>query len=142
MVRVLASGAVKARRLAALVFVLIALWPIAAGAQALPSLSAVRVRYNTLKNTTKPDGELKAQIDAIDRELAEAITRGQDGEARRLLAKGTTLLNGRPWTDEDEYRNSLVLRADHVFADTTAPFDVRLEQIYAPAIELPSTPTA
>jgi poly(3-hydroxybutyrate) depolymerase len=121
----------------ALVFV-----PTLAAAQALPSLSLLRVRFNTARTNAKPDGDLKIQIDAIDRELAEAARLGRTGDQRRLLAKGLTLLDGRPWTDADDYRNSLVIRADRVFADSTKPFGVRLEQIYAPAIELSPALTA
>ncbi|MBI4477507.1 MAG: hypothetical protein HY654_10060, partial [Acidobacteria bacterium] len=116
--------------------------PSTALAQALPNLATARVRYNTLKNTTTPQGELKAQIDTIDRELADATRLGRTAEVRRLLAKGTALLNGRTWTELDDFDQSLVLRADRVFADSTQPYFVRLEQIYAPAIELASALTA
>ena len=106
-------------------------WP-----QALTSLASVRVGYATRKNTVKPQGELKAQIDALDAQIAEAGRLGRTGELRRLYAKGVTLLAGRPWTDAADFTNSLVLRTDHVVADSTKPYPVRLEQIYTPAIEL------
>jgi poly(3-hydroxybutyrate) depolymerase len=105
-------------------------------AQAAPNLAVARVRYNSLKNTTKPDGDLKVQIDAIDRELAEATRLGRTGDVRRLLLKGTTLLNGRPWTELDEFDASLVLRTDRVFVDASKPWQVRLEQTFLPGIEL------
>ena len=71
----------------------LALWPTAAGAQALPGFSSLRVAYNTRKATAKPDGELKAQIDAVDREIAAAVRSGDMGEARRQLARGMALLS-------------------------------------------------
>jgi predicted esterase len=111
-------------------------------AQALPNLSLLRVRYNTARMTARPEGELKAQIDAIDKDLENATRLGRNGEVRRLLAKGVTLLDGRPWTDEDEYRHSLVLRAERVFADPSRPFTVRLEQIYAPSLAVTGALTA
>ena len=107
-------------------------------AQAPPNLASARVRYNSLKNSTKPDGELKAQIDAIDKEIAEATRLGQISQVRRLLAKGTALLQGADWTDADDYDQSLVLRTDRVFVDSSVRYAVRLEQAYAPAIELTS----
>jgi predicted esterase len=107
-----------------------------AWAQALPNLNSLRVRYNTQKTTAKPDGELKVQIDAIDRELAEATRLGRTGELRRLYAKGTALLAKRPWTDADEFGASLVLRTAAVVVDSSQPAMVRLEQIFAPAIAL------
>ena len=113
-----------------------------APAQALPNLSLLRVRYNTAKNSAKPAGELKAQLDEVDRSIAEASRLGRNGELRRLIAKGLALLDGRAWTPEAEYRASLVLRADRVFADAAQPFTVRLEQIYAPGIELSAPPSA
>ncbi len=80
------------------------LLPATAAPQALTSLSSVRVRYSTQKATVRPQGELKAQIDEIDRQIAEATRLGQIGELRRLFAKGTTLLAGREWTDATRLR--------------------------------------
>src|SRR5436190_8972964 len=108
------------------------LMPSIVTAQALTSLASVRVGYVTRKNTVKPQGELKAQIDALDQQIAEMARPGRYGELRRLYAKGNTLLAGREWTDALDYSNSLVLRTDHVVADSTRPFVVRLEQIYLP----------
>jgi poly(3-hydroxybutyrate) depolymerase len=116
--------------------------PAVASSQALTSLQSVRVGYNTRKATVKPTGELKAQIDEIDRQIAEASRLGKNAELRRLMAKGTTLLAGRPWTDVLDYTNSVVLRTDHIVADSTKPYPVRLEQIYSPSIELTHALTA
>src|SRR5436305_9786353 len=87
-----------------------ALAPAAAFPQALTSIASVRVGYTTRKNTVKPQGELKTQIDALDAQIAEAARLGRNGELRRLYAKGIALLNGRPWTDATDYSASLVLR--------------------------------
>ena len=123
----------------ALLLVLIPAWAMA---QALPNLALLRVRYNTARTAARPDGELKAQLDALDKEIADASRLGRTGEVRRLLARGTTLLDGREWTEVEDFRHSLVLRAERVFADSTRPFTVRLEQIYAPAIEITAPITA
>jgi poly(3-hydroxybutyrate) depolymerase len=111
-------------------------------AQALPNLSTVRVQYNTRKATVKPDGELKAQIDRIDAEIAGALRLGRLGEVRRLYAKGMTLLAGRPWDDAAEFDAALVIRSERVLVDSSAPYRVRLEQIFAPAAELTGPLTA
>ncbi len=111
-------------------------------AQAQTSLQSLRVRYNTRKATVDPQGELKTQIDEIDRQIGEATRTGRNGELRRLMAKGTTLLAGRPWTDVLDYTNSVVIRTEHVIADSTKPYDVRLEQIYTPDIQLQRSLTA
>jgi len=116
--------------------------PSLASPQALTSLQSVRVGYNTRKATVKPTGELKAQIDEIDKQIAEASRLGKNAELRRLMAKGTTLLAGRPWTDVLDYTNSVVLRTDHIVADSMKPYPVRLEQIYSPSIELTRSLTA
>jgi poly(3-hydroxybutyrate) depolymerase len=113
-----------------------ALLPVAAGAQALTSLSSVRVGYTTRKNTVKPQGELKTQIDALDAQIADATRLGRSGELRRLFAKGINLLNGRPWTPEVEYAHSIVLRTDRVVVDSAKPYAVRLEQIFTPSLDL------
>jgi predicted peptidase len=114
----------------------------AAFAQALPNLSSLRVGYNTRKATVKPDGELKSQIDEIDKQIADALRLGRFGEVRRLYAKGTTLLAGRPWTDAAEFQAALAIRTDRVLVDSSAPYRVRLEQIFAPQIELSQPLTA
>ena len=121
---------------------LCALVPAAALSQALTSLSSVRVGYNTRKNTVKPTGELKAQIDALDAQIAEAGRFGRSGELRRLYAKGITLLAGRAWTDAADYSSSLVLRTPAVVVDSSQPYSVRLEQIYLPALTLENGVTA
>src|SRR6266850_6395422 len=130
----------KLRTLAivALVFVL----PATAWPQALTNLSSLRAGYTTRKNTVKPQGELKAQIDALDAQIAEAARLGRNGELRRLYAKGVSLLNDRPWTDAVEYAHSIVLRTDRVVADSTKPYVVRLEQIFTPSINLDRPLTA
>jgi poly(3-hydroxybutyrate) depolymerase len=128
---------------ASLCLSLCALLPLSAGAQALTSLASVRVGYTSRKNTVKPEGELKAQIDALDAQIAEATRLGQAGELRRLFAKGMALLNGGdPWTEAYEYSRSLVLRTPRVVVDSSKLYEVRLEQIYAPSIKLQSTLTA
>src|SRR5262249_23577552 len=107
--------------------------------QALTSLASVRVGYNTRKNTVKPQGELKAQIDALDQQIANATRLGRNGELRRLFAKGVTLLSGRQWTDALDYGTSLVIRTDHVVSDSAKPLPLRLEQMYQPSIALEHT---
>jgi poly(3-hydroxybutyrate) depolymerase len=124
------------------VVALCALLPSAALSQALTSLSSVRVGYTTRKNTVKPTGELKAQIDALDAQIAEAGRLGRSGELRRLYAKGITLLTGRAWTDAADYSNSLVLRTPAVVVDSSKPYSVRLEQIYQPSLMLQNAVTA
>ena len=115
----------------ALVFV-----PSLAFAQALPNLSSLSVRYNSQKTSAKPEGELKAQLDEVDKAIAEARRTGNNGEVRRQIARGLALLNKDAWTPALDFRNSLVLRADRTVADSTQPFAFRLEQIYRPAIDL------
>src|SRR5262245_15108957 len=116
--------------------------PSTAAPQALPNLSSVRVRYNTQKATVRPEGELKAKIDDLDKQIAEASRLGRVGELRRLFAKGTTLLAGREWTDELDFTNALAIRSDRVVVDSTHPYVVRLEQIYMPAAQLEQSLTA
>ena len=133
----------RARCLAASICLsLFALIPANAGAQALTSLASVRVGYTSRKNTVKPQGDLKAQIDALDAQIAEASRLGHNGELRRLFAKGMALLNGTPWTDALDYSRSLVIRTPRVIVDSSKPYTVRLEQIYASTLPLQNTVAA
>src|SRR5262245_49776752 len=93
--------------------------PATAAPQALTNLTSLRVQYNTRKTTVAPQGALKAEVDEIDRQLAEATRLGQNGEFRRLIAKGLARLAGRSWTDELDFANSLVIRTEHVVADSS-----------------------
>lgn len=122
--------------------VLLALIATSALPQALPNLPLARLGYTVRKRTVNPQGELKEKIDAVDRELAEAMRLGRVGEVRRLLAKGQSLLAGNGWTETADFSNSLVVRADRVFVDTARPYAVRLEQIYSSSIELQRPLTA
>jgi poly(3-hydroxybutyrate) depolymerase len=125
-----------------LAFCALALVPAGVRAQALQSISSVRVTYNTRKATTNPQGELKAQIDSVDREIAAAMRAGNTGEVRRQLARGLVLLAGTPWTPALDYENSLVVRSERTIVDPSAPCALRIEQIYRPAIELTPAITA
>ncbi len=107
----------------------------AAMPQALPNLGLARLNYTVRKRTVKPQGELKALIDANDAALAAATQSGNIGEVRRLIFKGQTLLNGKSWTDELDFGNSLVVRTETVFVDPAKPWGVRIEQIYTPSIK-------
>jgi len=89
-----------------------------AGAQARPNLSVARLVYNAAKSQANPQGELKGKLAVIDKAIAEATRMGRTGEVRRLLAQGQTLLVGREWTDDLDFSNSLVLRADAVVLDS------------------------
>jgi len=113
-----------------------------AAAQERPNLSLARVVYNAAKSQANPQGELKEKLDAIDRAMAEASRGGRAGEVRRLLAQGRTILAGREWTDELDYSNSLVLRAEEVFLDSRRPAAVRIEQIYSPRLRMDGPLTA
>ena len=115
---------------------LAALASTVASAQALTSLTSVFVGYAGRRATATPTGELKAKLDSLDRDLASANRLGHTGELRRLFAKGNTLLSGRPWTDSADFANSLLLRTERVVVESQKPYTVRLEQLYAPSIEL------
>jgi predicted esterase len=126
-----------------LVASLLACWP--AGliyAQALPNMSSLTVRYNSLKSAAKAEGELKAQLDDVDKAIAEARRAGNAGEMRRQLAKGFTLLNKEAWTPQLDYRSSLALRSDRTIVDSNQPYTIRLEQIYRPVLEVTPNLTA
>ncbi len=126
--------------LVALFLVLFATATIAL-AQARGTINGLRAVYITVKARAKPEGELKRQIEALDAELARAFELGRSGEIRRLYAKGTALLAGKQWNAEAEFAASLALRSERVFVDPAQPVSLRLEQIYAPAIELTALPT-
>jgi dienelactone hydrolase len=122
------------RALVASIFLALLVTP--AYSQSLPNLASTRLNYTVTKRTKNPQGELKEKIDAIDKDLAEATRLGKNGEVRRLLAKGLTLLAGNEWNDTLDFKSSLVLRSDHIFVDSSKPLVLRLEQIYSSSLAL------
>jgi hypothetical protein len=110
--------------------------------QAPVGILSLSVRHNSQKNTIKPTGELKAQIDSIDALIAAAGKLGRTSEQRRLYAQANALMGRRPWTPESEYTASLVLRTDRQVVDPSRPWAARLEQIFAPSIPLERSLTA
>jgi predicted esterase len=121
---------------------LFAFWPIGLSAQALPNLSSLSVRYNSLKTAAKAEGELKAQLAEVDKAIADARRAGNAAEQRRQIAKGMTLLDKQPWTPQADYRASLALRSERTVIDSAVPYAIRLEQIYRPSIDLTPALTA
>ncbi len=114
----------------------IALLPAVALPQTLPNMASTRLAYTVRKRTVNPTGELKEKIDANDKEMAEAARLGKNGEVRRLVAKGMTLLAGNEWTETLDFSNSIVLRSERTIVDSSNPYAVRLEQIYTPSTAL------
>ena len=121
---------------------LLCLSSLPALAQARRNIALARVSYNTRKAIAKPQGELKEKADAIDKELTEMSRLGRTGEVRHLLAKGIILLSGKEWDSTQEFSNSLVLRAEAVWVDSSKPYSIRVEQIYQPKVELTGSLTA
>ena len=121
------------RRVIILAFVLA---PSLAFAQALPNINSLSVRYNSQKTAARAEGELKAQLDEVDKAIADARRAGNSGEMRRQFAKGMALLNKDAWTPALDYRHSLALRSDRTVIDSSAAYTFRIEQIYRPSIEL------
>jgi len=122
---------------------LLVYWPVGlVYAQALPNISSLQVSYSAMKTAAKAEGELKAQLDDVDKAISEARRSGNIGEVRRQLAKGFTLLNKEVWTPQLDYRSSLALRSERTVVDSSAPYAMRLEQIYRPAIDLTPALTA
>ena len=129
-------------RLMARATMLLLLGPALVHAQALTSITSLYVTFGTRRVTAAPTGELKARLDTLDREMLVANRAGQFSQVRRLLAKGNTLLAGRAWTDVADFNSSLLLRSDRVVVESQTPYAVRLEQLYAPAIDLPRSLSA
>src|SRR5687767_5622724 len=126
-------GAITMRKTFAAFVLLIPSLPLAL---ALPNINSLSVRYNSQKTAAKPEGELKAQLDEVDKAVAEARRTGNTAEMRRQFARGFALLNKDAWTPALDYRHSLVLRSDRTVIDSSAPYAFRVEQIYRPAIDL------
>ena len=105
-------------------------------AQALPGVLALSVGHGTLKNTARPTPEIKAQVDSLDRLIATAARLGRIAELRRLYAHANALLTRREWTADTEFASSLVIRTGEQVVDPARRWLFRVEQIFAPGLEL------
>jgi poly(3-hydroxybutyrate) depolymerase len=128
------------RKLLVLAALVVVTGPSPAAAQLLPSIAAIQDDYTRLKATAKPDDSTRREVEAVDRAVAEAVRQGRAGEVRRLVAKGTALLQGTGWSEVDDFANSVVLRSDRLIADPVRPLALRVEQIYLSTLVLPSPP--
>jgi len=108
------------------------LWAQWAWAQARPSVSQLYVQFRAARNQARPSGELAQRLAELEKRAIEAYRQGWSGEARRWLAQGLAMVEGKPWSAVDDYRASLVLRTDTTVADPSQPFHGRLGQIYRP----------
>ncbi len=116
--------------------------PTRAYAQAQTGILSLSVTHSTLKNTAKPTGELKAQVDSLDVLIASASKFGRTSELRRLYAHSIALLQKRAWTPEAEFASALLVRSDRLIVDPARPWTVRLEQSFSPSIALERPLTA
>ncbi len=116
--------------------------PARAYAQAQPGILSISVTHSTLKNTVKPTGELKAQVDSLDALIASASKFGRTSELRRLYAHSIALLQKRPWTPEAEFASALLVRTDRLVVDPARRWTMRLEQSFSPSIALERPLTA
>ena len=133
MPRAWCQGEFKMRKVSLLAFVLA---PSLVFAQALPNINSMSVRYNSQKTAARAEGELKVQLDEVDKAIADARRVGNSGEMRRQFAKGMALLNKEAWTPALDYRHSLALRSNRTVIDSSAAYTFRIEQIYRPSIDL------
>ena len=131
-----------AKPLGLLAALVVTVAPTLVHAQAQTGILSISVTNTTLKNTVKPTGELKAQIDSLDVLIASASKYGRTSELRRLFAHSIALLQKRPWTPETEFASSVVVRSDRLIVDPSRTWTLRLEQIFSPTIALERSLTA
>lgn len=121
---------------------LVAAAPARMHAQAQTGILSLSVTNTTLRNTAKPTGEVKAQLDSLDVLIASASKYGRTSELRRLYAHSIALLQKRPWTPEAEFASSMVVRSDRLIVDPARQWTMRLEQSFSPSIALERPLTA
>lgn len=128
--------------MAPLAALLVCIAPAHLQGQAQSGILSLSVTHSTLKNSAKPTGELKAQVDSLDALIASASKFGRTSELRRLYAHSIALLQKRAWTPEAEFASALLVRSDRLIVDPTRQWTMRLEQSYSPSIALERSLTA
>ncbi|MCK7505833.1 MAG: hypothetical protein MZV70_18330 [Desulfobacterales bacterium] len=109
-----------------------------AAAQARPNLSPSRASFVSAAEiaSQSPGRAESLSWPSSTKRSRKRRSMGRTGEVRRLLAQGQTLLAGREWTDDLDFSNSLVLRADAVVLDSKQPGSIRIEHTYAPRLQI------
>lgn len=107
--------------------------PLAAFAQQSLALSQLQLRYRVLRRATQLDEAKTAELRQLEEAALAARSRGQHGLAFRDLSKAVALLEGKPWSEPDEFLHSLTLATDTIVCDPARPFVARLTQSFPAA---------
>src|ERR1044072_7387329 len=100
------------------------------------NIQSAAVNLRTQRNLSKASDAVKAEVDKLTEEGAKFISSGNTGEARRRIYHALSLLDGRQWTQRDEFAASLLLRTDMRVADLSRRLVAHLDQIYPAAVQL------
>ncbi|MBI5693116.1 MAG: dienelactone hydrolase family protein [Verrucomicrobia bacterium] len=102
-------------------------------AQQALAVNQLQLRYRVLRRSTTVTDETAAQLRQLEESALAARGRGQAGLAFRDLGRAVALLEGKPWTAEDEYLQSLTVATDSTVCDPGRPLIARLTQLYPAA---------
>ena len=106
------------KRFTLLITLVILATPIAA--EAPPSVAVLSLFYNGMKARVA-DEATRTKLAIIDVAIGEAYRSGNNGEVRRHLSRGLSLVTGRAWGAQQEYEESLTARTDDAFIDPVSP---------------------
>jgi predicted esterase len=111
---------------------------VAASLEQYQTVDGLSRLARTLREKANVSETVKAEADKLSAEAATYLNAGDNGEARRRLMHGLTLLRGMKWNEREQYVGSLTLHTDMIVADSSVPFVARLTQSYPAQYETSS----
>lgn len=88
------------------------------------------VDYSRERASLKLSAEQAEEADRIAQEAQREAQAGRNGEAMRLLHKGTALMRGVPWSPAVELASSLVCRLDHTMVEPGSRVVISFTPLY------------
>jgi predicted esterase len=92
------------------------------------------VGYRTQRNSLPLSDAQKQEADRLYREAEQANGGGKYGEAMRLMAHGTAVMQGKEWTPAAEFTAAVRAKLDHAMLEPGEHATLTVSAIFAPQL--------
>jgi predicted esterase len=92
------------------------------------------VGYRTQRNSLQLTDAQKQEADKLMREAEQANSTGKYGEAMRLMAHGTAVMQGKEWTPAAEFQAAVRAKLDHAMLEPGKHATLTVTTIFAPQL--------
>jgi predicted esterase len=92
------------------------------------------VGYRTQRNSLPLSDAQKQEADRLYREAEQANVAGKFGDAMRLMAHGTAVMQGKEWTPAAEFSAAVRAKLDHAMLEPGKHATLTVSTIFAPQL--------